>query len=168
MVECSPMVQEAWVLIPDRVIPKTQKWYLMPPCLTLSIIWYGSKVKWVNPGKEVSPSLTPWCWGYRKVSLQVTLDYGRQLYFTRPIDGTLSGATTPVLSGPWSDDNEGVLRIPQSSSITEVLASDYLVSYPEHSLGESYLSVERQSVYSTAPANWANNVKEEWNYCNSP
>ena len=24
--------------IPDRVIPKTQKWYLMPPCLTLSII----------------------------------------------------------------------------------------------------------------------------------
>ena len=21
--------------IPDRVIPKTSKWYLMPPCLTL-------------------------------------------------------------------------------------------------------------------------------------
>ena len=28
--------------IPGRVIPKTQKWYLMPPCLTLSIIRYGS------------------------------------------------------------------------------------------------------------------------------
>ena len=26
--------------IPDIVIPKTQKWYLMPPCLTLSIIRY--------------------------------------------------------------------------------------------------------------------------------
>ena len=24
--------------IPGRVIPKTQKWYFMPPCLTLSII----------------------------------------------------------------------------------------------------------------------------------
>ena len=24
--------------IPDRVIPKNLKWYLMPPCLTLSII----------------------------------------------------------------------------------------------------------------------------------
>ena len=26
------------VLIPSRVIQKTQKWYLMPPCLTLNII----------------------------------------------------------------------------------------------------------------------------------
>ena len=25
-------------LIPGHVIPKTQKWYLMPPCLTLSTI----------------------------------------------------------------------------------------------------------------------------------
>ena len=24
--------------IPDRVLPKTQKWYLMPPCLTLSFL----------------------------------------------------------------------------------------------------------------------------------
>ena len=24
--------------IPGQVIPKTQKWYLMPPCFTLSII----------------------------------------------------------------------------------------------------------------------------------
>ena len=47
--------------IPGRVIPKTQKWYLMPPCLTLSIIRYGSRVKWSNPGKGVAPSPTPWC-----------------------------------------------------------------------------------------------------------
>ena len=33
----------------------------MPPCLTLSIIRYGSRVKWSNPGKEVAPSPTPWC-----------------------------------------------------------------------------------------------------------
>ena len=30
---------------------KLKKWDLMPPCLTLSIIRYGSRVKWCNPGK---------------------------------------------------------------------------------------------------------------------
>ena len=29
----------------------------MPPCLTLSIIRYGSRVKWRNPGKGVASSL---------------------------------------------------------------------------------------------------------------
>ena len=52
----------------------------MPPCLTLSIIWYGSRVKWRNTGKGVVPSPTPWCNSYRKGSLRVTLDYGRLLY----------------------------------------------------------------------------------------
>ena len=48
--------------------------------LTLSIIRYGSRVKWNNPGKGVAPSSTPWCSSYRKGSLLVTLDYSRQLY----------------------------------------------------------------------------------------
>ena len=43
--------------IPARVIPKTQNSYLKLPCLTLSIIKYGSRVKWSNPGKGVVPSL---------------------------------------------------------------------------------------------------------------
>ena len=34
--------------IPGPVIPKTPKWYLMPPCLTLSIIRFGSRVKCSN------------------------------------------------------------------------------------------------------------------------
>ena len=38
-------------------------------------------------------------------------------------------------SGPGSDGNEGVLRIPQCSSITGASPSDCLVSYPGHSLG---------------------------------
>ena len=59
-----------------------KKWYLMPPCLTFSIIRYGSRVKWSNPGKGVAPSPTPWCSSYRKRSLWITLDYGCQLYFT--------------------------------------------------------------------------------------
>ena len=54
----------------------------MPPCLTLSIIRYGSRVKWSNPGKGVVPFPTPWCSSYRKGSFRVTLDYGRQLDFT--------------------------------------------------------------------------------------
>ena len=69
-----------------------------------------------------------------------------------PIDKTLSGATTPSQSWPESDDND----IPQSSSITETSLSDCLVSYSGHSLGGgSYSSVEKQSVYSISPTDWA-------------
>ena len=71
-----------------------------------------------------------------------------------PKHKTLSGASTPGHSGPGAHGNEGVLHIPQSSSITEGSSSDCLVSYPGHWLGESYLSVEMQSVYSVAPAKW--------------
>ena len=71
------------------------------------------------------------------------------------IDRALSGASTPGHSGPGSDGNEGVLRIPQSSSIVGTSPSDCLVLYPGHSLWGSYPSAEKQSVYSTATANWA-------------
>ena len=67
---------------------------------------------------------------------------------------TLSSATTPGQSGPESNGNEGVLCILQSASITGTSKSDCSVSYPVHSLGGSYPSIEIQSVYSTAPANW--------------
>ena len=43
---------------------------------------------------------------------------------------TPSGATTSGLGRPGSDGNEGVLRIPQSSSISEHSPSDCLMSYP--------------------------------------
>ena len=51
------------------------------------------------------------------------------------IHRALSSATTPGQSGPRSDGNEGVLRIPQSSSTAGTSPSDCLVSYPGHSLG---------------------------------
>ena len=57
------------------------------------------------------------------------------LVLFKPIYRTLSGATTPGQSGPGSNGNEGVLRIPQSSSIAGTSPSDCLVSYPGHSLG---------------------------------
>ena len=75
----------------------------------------------------------------------------------QPIDRTLSGATTLGQSGPGSNGSEEMLRIPQSPSITRTSPSDCLVSYLGHSLGRSYSSAEVQSVYSTAPADWALN-----------
>ena len=41
-----------WGSIPGGVITKTQKWYLMPLCLTLSIIKYGSRISGAIQGKE--------------------------------------------------------------------------------------------------------------------
>ena len=66
---------------------------------------------------------------------------------------TLSGVTTPGLSGLGSNGNEGVLRIPQSSSIIGSSPSDCLVSYQGH-------SVEKRAVYSTAPAGWASGLMD--------
>ena len=66
--------------IPNVSYKRILKWYLIPPCLTLSIIRYVSRVKWSNPGKGVAPSPTSWCSSYWKGSLLVTLNYGHQLY----------------------------------------------------------------------------------------
>ena len=75
------MARKTWVQSQVKSYQRLKKWYLMPPCLTLSIIRYISRVKWSNPGKGVAPSHTPWCSSYWKGSLRFTLDYGRQLYF---------------------------------------------------------------------------------------
>ena len=75
--ECSPMARETWVQSQVESYQRLKKWNLIPPCLTLSIIRYGSRVKWSNPGNGVAPSPTPWCSSYRKGSLRVSLDYGR-------------------------------------------------------------------------------------------
>ena len=50
--------------IPDCVIPKILKWYLISPWLTLSNIRYVSRVKWSNQGKGVVYSPIPWCRSY--------------------------------------------------------------------------------------------------------
>ena len=52
--------------IPGRVIPKTQKWYLIPPC----IVRYRSRVKWSNLGKGVGLSPTPRCTSYWKEAFE--------------------------------------------------------------------------------------------------
>ena len=116
--------------IPGCVIPKTLKWYLIPPCLTLSNIRYGSRVEWSNPGKGVAPFPTPRCSCYQKGSLLVALDYDRQLYFylhrrmvskrqiiiivSKQFYGTLTNTTTPNQSKSESNANEWILHISQT------------------------------------------------------
>ena len=60
--------------------------------------------------------------------------------------------TTLYQSGPESNGNEGILHILQSFK-TRASPSNCLVSYKEHELRESYLSLEVQSMYSMIPAN---------------
>ena len=60
-----------WHSIPGRVIPKTQKWYLIPPYLTLSFIRYISMVKWGYPEKGLVPSLNLF-WTFEKGSFGMT------------------------------------------------------------------------------------------------
>ena len=67
--------------IPGQVIPKTKKIVLDATLLNTQHYTVRIEVKWSNLGKGVAPSPTPWCSSCRKVSLWVTLDYGRQLYF---------------------------------------------------------------------------------------
>ena len=64
--------------IPGRVIPKTQKMVLDASLLNTQHykVWIKGKVEQSREG--VAPSPTPWCSSYRKGSLRVTLDYGRQ------------------------------------------------------------------------------------------
>ena len=80
-VECPPVVWETRVQSQIASYQRLKKWYLIPPCLTLSNIRYVSRVKWSNPEEGEMPSPTPRCSSYWKGSFLVTLDYDRQLYF---------------------------------------------------------------------------------------
>ena len=66
--------------IPGRVIPKTQKMVLDASLFSTRHYKVRIKGKVVQSRKGVAPSPTHWCSSYRKGSLRVTLDYGRQLF----------------------------------------------------------------------------------------
>ena len=66
--------------IPGRVIPKTQKMVLDASLLNTQHYKVRNKGKVEQFREWVAPSPTLWCSSYRKWSLRVTLDYGRQLY----------------------------------------------------------------------------------------
>ena len=67
----------------------------------------------------------------------------------------MSGVTTLGQSRSWSICNKEVLRILQSSSITRTSLSDGLVSIQDIHWRETYSFADMQSVYFTAPADWA-------------
>ena len=78
----SVLFNETWSrrpgFIPRSIHTKDLKIrYLIPPCLTLSIIRYVSRVKGSNPEKGVAPSPTHRCSSYWKESLRVALDESR-------------------------------------------------------------------------------------------
>ena len=66
--------------IPGRVIPKTKK-MVLDALLSTQHYKVRIKGKVEQSRKGVAPSLTHWCSSYRKGSLRVTLDYGRQLTY---------------------------------------------------------------------------------------
>ena len=55
--ECLPIARETLGSIQVELHLRLKKWYLLPPCLTLNIIGYGSNVRWCYPGNGVAPSL---------------------------------------------------------------------------------------------------------------
>ena len=81
-----------------------------------------------------------------------------------PIDGSISVATTPGQSGSGNHGKEGVLHIPQSSSITVTSPSDCLMSYPGHTSGAVLpLCRDAVSLFYTL-SRQANNLTFEWNW----
>ena len=68
------------------------------------------------------------------------------LVLINPYIGPLSASTTPDQNGPERDGNEGVLSIPQNSSITWTSPSDYLLLYTGHSLWGGVLPLCRGAV----------------------
>ena len=70
-----------WGSIPGWVIPKTLKMVLDTYLLNTHHYKVRIKGKWINPGTEVAPFLTPRCSSYWKGSPRVAFNNGRQLYF---------------------------------------------------------------------------------------
>ena len=85
-VRCSPMARETRVQ--SQVVPykRLKNWYLIFPCLPLSIIRYVSRVKWSNSRKGIAHCPTLRCSSYWKGNLCVTFDNRSQLYIKAKID----------------------------------------------------------------------------------
>ena len=69
-----------WGSIPGRIIPKTLKMVLDTSLLNTQQYKVRIQGKMEPSRKGVAPFPTPQCSSYRKGSLLVALDYGRQLY----------------------------------------------------------------------------------------
>ena len=90
--------------IPGRVIPKTQKMVLDASLLSTQHYKVRIKGKVKQSRKGVAPSPTHWCSSYRKRSLRVTLDYGRQLYFLLTLINSTMSSISRVNKMPILDN----------------------------------------------------------------
>ena len=81
------------------------------------------------------------------------------------IDKTLSGATTLGQSGPESEGNKGYSTFPKALALLE--PQHKIISVISRTLigWGSYSSAEMQSVYFTAPADWATLVEGLLLFC---
>ena len=80
---------------------------------------------------------------FQTIQFSESAQFKFQNGFIWPIERTLSGSTTPGLSGPGSNGNEGKLRIPSTS--------DYLIPSTSDIGWGVLLSAEMQSMHSAVP-----------------
>ena len=117
---------ETWVQSQVASYQRLFKWYLIPPCLTLSIMRYVSRVKWSNPGKGLAPSPTLRCSSYGKESLRVTFDCGRQLYFyLKPYNGVRTTNYYQIETNFWNSSSSSCRTI--STDIPDPLSPLLLI-----------------------------------------
>ena len=109
--ECSPMARKTCVQSQIESYQRLKKWYLMLPCFTLSIIRYGSRVKWINPGKGITPPLH---FGV------VAIEKGA---FGSPLTMFASFTLLDVFSTPW------IALSTQSSMLVSLLAPYFLLHW---------------------------------------
>ena len=79
------MARETWVQSQVESYQRLKKMVLDASLLNTQHYKVRIKGKVEQSREGVAPSPTHWCSSYRKGSLRVTLDYGRQLYFIKYI-----------------------------------------------------------------------------------
>ena len=81
---------------------RLRKSYILSPCLPLSIIRYGSRVKWSNHGKGVAPSPIPRWSSNWKGSLRIPLDNGPQFCFDTYVAHSISFHSICFCAGTYN------------------------------------------------------------------
>ena len=188
------MVRENWVKSQVASYQRLKKWYLIPPCLTLSNIRYVSRVKWSNPGKRVAPSSPLYCSSYWKGSFTVALDYGcqlylllylnnwrnlivlrsnvKQFYLTNRSDSLVKMDQGDTLRSEWTKKQWQYWGTPHSLKLQDwslTIRSFSVISSKLVGRG-SHLFAVMQSVFSTAPTDWSTLARcgNTWSYLPNP
>ena len=141
-----------WLINLDLISTPAEKFYIWRlGNHVYGLIWYGLVLWYINHW---------WFFNARSIFVHINSSIRRysvwhkntvlfnSTYTYDPIRCNPSVPEWTCKRLPWRE-----LSIPQSSSITGASPSDCFVSYPSHLWGKTYLSAEKQSMYSTATAN---------------